>query len=62
MAVDKKKLEEEATTLRFYKIVLSWDYLRLLKQSNVSLSLSLHIFITVFFCCMDMGLFLKLVN
>lgn len=34
MAVDKKKLEEEATTLRFYKIVLSWDYLRLLKQSN----------------------------
>ncbi|XP_052203750.1 probable helicase MAGATAMA 3 isoform X2 [Diospyros lotus] len=34
MAVDKSKLEEEASILRFYKIVLSWDYLRLLKQSD----------------------------
>ncbi|XP_058214440.1 probable helicase MAGATAMA 3 isoform X1 [Rhododendron vialii] len=34
MAVDKNKLEEEATILRFYKIVLSWDYLRLLTQSG----------------------------
>ncbi|KAI8556499.1 hypothetical protein RHMOL_Rhmol05G0257700 [Rhododendron molle] len=34
MAVDKNKLEEEASILRFYKIVLSWDYLRLLKQSG----------------------------
>ncbi|XAR69588.1 hypothetical protein NMG60_11001239 [Bertholletia excelsa] len=34
MAVDKNKLEEEASILRFYKIVLSWDYLRLLKESD----------------------------
>ncbi|KAL2454450.1 putative helicase MAGATAMA 3 [Abeliophyllum distichum] len=34
MAVDKNRLEEEACILRFYKIVLSWDYLRLLKESN----------------------------
>ncbi|KAK6119170.1 hypothetical protein DH2020_047102 [Rehmannia glutinosa] len=34
MAVDKNKLEEEACVLRFYKIVLSWDYLRVLKESN----------------------------
>ncbi|KAI5661475.1 hypothetical protein M9H77_20798 [Catharanthus roseus] len=34
MAVDKNKLEEEACVHRFYKIVLSWDYLRLLKQST----------------------------
>ncbi|CAA0826618.1 Probable helicase MAGATAMA 3 [Striga hermonthica] len=34
MAVDKSKLEEEACVNRFYKIVLSWDYLRLLKESD----------------------------
>lgn len=34
MAVDKNRLEEEACVLRFYKIVLSWDYLRLLKESS----------------------------
>ncbi|CAA3033281.1 probable helicase MAGATAMA 3, partial [Olea europaea subsp. europaea] len=35
MAVDKNRIEEEACILRFYKIVLSWDYLRLLKESNL---------------------------
>lgn len=35
MAVDKNRLEEEACILRFYKIVLSWDYIRLLKESQV---------------------------
>ncbi|XP_059648117.1 probable helicase MAGATAMA 3 [Cornus florida] len=34
MALDKNKLEEEASILRFYKIVLTWDYLRLLKEAN----------------------------
>ncbi|KAI7990175.1 putative helicase MAGATAMA 3 [Camellia lanceoleosa] len=34
MAVDKNKLEEEASVLRFYKIVLSWDYLRLVQDSG----------------------------
>ncbi|XP_059313666.1 probable helicase MAGATAMA 3 [Lycium ferocissimum] len=34
MAVDKNKLDEEALSLRFYKIVLSWDYLRLIKESD----------------------------
>ncbi|KAL7199938.1 hypothetical protein ACSBR2_022113 [Camellia fascicularis] len=34
MAVDKNKLEEEASVLRFYKIVLSWDYLRLTQDSG----------------------------
>ncbi|XP_073285730.1 probable helicase MAGATAMA 3 [Primulina huaijiensis] len=34
MAVDKNKLEGEACILRFYKIVLSWDYLRILKESE----------------------------
>ncbi|KAM3291143.1 putative helicase MAGATAMA 3 [Capsicum chacoense] len=35
MAVDKNQLDEEAAlSLRFYKIVLSWDYLRLLKESD----------------------------
>ncbi|KAK4476866.1 hypothetical protein RD792_016030 [Penstemon davidsonii] len=32
MAVDKNKLEEENCILRFYKIVLSWDYLRILNE------------------------------
>ncbi|XP_071931172.1 probable helicase MAGATAMA 3 isoform X1 [Coffea arabica] len=35
MALDKNKLEEEACILRFYKIVLSWDYIRILKESQV---------------------------
>ncbi|KAL6580255.1 putative helicase MAGATAMA 3 [Orobanche minor] len=34
MAVDKTKLEKEASVLQFYKIVLSWDYLRLLEESD----------------------------
>lgn len=34
MAVDKKKNEEESIVHRFYKIVLSWDYLRLLQESS----------------------------
>lgn len=34
MAVDKNKLEEEACVHRFYRIVLSWDYLRILKEST----------------------------
>ncbi|PIN02212.1 hypothetical protein CDL12_25277 [Handroanthus impetiginosus] len=34
MAVEKNKLEEEACVLRFYKTVLSWDYLRILKESD----------------------------
>ncbi|KAK4339969.1 hypothetical protein RND71_041431 [Anisodus tanguticus] len=34
MAVDKSKLDEEACILRFHKIVLSWDYLRLIKESD----------------------------
>ncbi|CAK9160446.1 unnamed protein product [Ilex paraguariensis] len=34
MAVDKNKLEDEASIHRFYKIVLSWDYLRLLNESG----------------------------
>ncbi|KAL0335170.1 UNVERIFIED_CONTAM: putative helicase MAGATAMA 3 [Sesamum radiatum] len=38
MAVDKNKLEEEVCVLRFYKIVLSWDYLRILKESDVFIS------------------------
>ncbi|KAA8536513.1 hypothetical protein F0562_028990 [Nyssa sinensis] len=33
MAVDKNKLEEETCLRRFYRIALSWDYLRLLKES-----------------------------
>ncbi|XP_074381844.1 putative helicase MAGATAMA 3 [Apium graveolens] len=34
MAVDKNKVEGEACTLRFYKIVLGWDYLSLLQESD----------------------------
>ncbi|KAL7120163.1 hypothetical protein ACP275_02G106600 [Erythranthe tilingii] len=33
MAVEKNTLEEESPVHRFYKIVLSWDYLRILNQS-----------------------------
>ncbi|KAL1366258.1 hypothetical protein HN51_014103 [Arachis hypogaea] len=32
MAVDKEKLQEESVIRRFYQIVLSWDYFRLLKD------------------------------
>lgn len=35
MAVDKNKLEEEACVLQFYKIVLSWDYCRILEEAEV---------------------------
>ncbi|KAK3012179.1 hypothetical protein RJ639_010874 [Escallonia herrerae] len=34
MAVDNSKLEEEVSVLRFYKIVLSWDYLRIRKNKG----------------------------
>ncbi|KAI4296287.1 hypothetical protein L6164_036256 [Bauhinia variegata] len=34
MAVDKDKLEEESVIRRFYQIILSWDYFRLLKESE----------------------------
>ncbi|XP_022762921.1 probable helicase MAGATAMA 3 isoform X5 [Durio zibethinus] len=34
MAVDKDKLQEEASIVRFCKIILGWDYFRLLKFSN----------------------------
>ncbi|XP_062178098.1 probable helicase MAGATAMA 3 isoform X2 [Alnus glutinosa] len=33
MAVDREKLQEESPVLRFYRIVLGWDYFRLLKNS-----------------------------
>ncbi|GMQ01758.1 hypothetical protein CsSME_00048288 [Camellia sinensis var. sinensis] len=42
MAVDKNKLEEEASVLRFYKIVLSWDYLRLIQDSGDGSGLGLR--------------------
>lgn len=50
MAVDKNKLEEEACVLRFYKIVLSWDYIRLLKESEVFNSYTTFFYYTVIFC------------
>ncbi|KAK6253995.1 hypothetical protein QUC31_015715 [Theobroma cacao] len=34
MAVDKDKLQEDASIVRFCKIILGWDYFRLLKFSN----------------------------
>ncbi|XP_061373164.1 probable helicase MAGATAMA 3 isoform X2 [Gastrolobium bilobum] len=34
MAVDKEKLEEESVIRRFYQIILSWDYFRLIKESE----------------------------
>ncbi|XWS55196.1 hypothetical protein CRYUN_Cryun10bG0153800 [Craigia yunnanensis] len=34
MVVDKDKLQEEASIVRFCKIILGWDYFRLLKFSN----------------------------
>ncbi|KAH1099191.1 hypothetical protein J1N35_016112 [Gossypium stocksii] len=34
MAVDKDKLQEEASIVRFCKIILGWDYFRLLKLSK----------------------------
>ncbi|KAM7499180.1 hypothetical protein LguiA_023594 [Lonicera macranthoides] len=38
MAVDKNKLAGEVCTLRFYRIVLSWDYLCLLKDFEPEMS------------------------
>lgn len=35
MAVDKEKVAEESVTSRLFKIILSWDYFRLLKNSKV---------------------------
>ena len=37
MAVDKEKVAEESVTSRLFKIILSWDYFRLLKDSKVGL-------------------------
>ncbi|XP_062109924.1 probable helicase MAGATAMA 3 [Humulus lupulus] len=34
MAVGVDKPQEEASIARFYKVVLSWDYFRLIKESN----------------------------
>ncbi|OMO79958.1 putative helicase MAGATAMA 3 [Corchorus capsularis] len=34
MAMDKGKLQEEASLARFCKIILGWDYFRLLQSSN----------------------------
>ncbi|XP_054777402.1 probable helicase MAGATAMA 3 [Prosopis cineraria] len=34
MALDREKLEEESVIRRFYQIILSWDYFRLLKESK----------------------------
>lgn len=39
MAVDKEKVAEESVTSRLFKIILSWDYFRLLKDSKVALLL-----------------------
>ncbi|XP_010670996.2 probable helicase MAGATAMA 3 isoform X1 [Beta vulgaris subsp. vulgaris] len=36
MAIEKNKVEEEACMIRFYKIVLSWDYFRILQHSKKS--------------------------
>lgn len=33
MAVDREKLQEESPVHRFYRIILGWDYFRLLKES-----------------------------
>ncbi|GLT65484.1 hypothetical protein SLA2020_379150 [Shorea laevis] len=34
MAVDRSKLQEEASITRFCKVILGWDYFRLLKQCS----------------------------
>lgn len=34
MAVDKDKVQEEASIIRFCKIILGWDYFRLLNESS----------------------------
>ncbi|KAI9103657.1 hypothetical protein K1719_023280 [Acacia pycnantha] len=34
MALDKEKLQEESVIRRFYQIILSWDYFRLIKESK----------------------------
>jgi senataxin len=33
MAVDKEKLQDESPMLRFCRIILGWDYFRVLKES-----------------------------
>lgn len=47
MAVDKDKLQEEASIVRFCKIILGWDYFRLLKLSKVRFSLIFRIKISM---------------
>lgn len=42
MAVDKDKLLEEASFIRFCKIVLGWDYFALLREADVT-----HIFLAL---------------
>lgn len=62
MAVDKIKVEEEACTLRFYKIVLSWDYLRLLRESVSIFSLRFYLYMYSFipiFCFVFSWFFFK---
>lgn len=34
MAVDKERFQEESAVRRFYRIILSWDYLQLLKEAK----------------------------
>lgn len=34
MALDKEKLQEESVIRRFYKIILSWNYVTLLKHKG----------------------------
>lgn len=45
MAVDKEKLLEEASFIRFCKIVLGWDYFTLLDQADVTNFTSFYIFL-----------------
>ncbi|XVE67327.1 hypothetical protein DITRI_Ditri08aG0151700 [Diplodiscus trichospermus] len=40
MAIDKDKLLEDASIVRFCKIILGWDYFRLLKLSNKDVAVS----------------------
>ncbi|KAF8026351.1 hypothetical protein BT93_F2979 [Corymbia citriodora subsp. variegata] len=35
MAVDRDKIQEEASLLHLYKIILGWDYFQILKELNV---------------------------
>lgn len=45
MAVDKEKLEEESVIRRFYQIILSWDYFRLIKDSKAFILHSFSFFV-----------------